>query len=517
MQLRPYQQKAVDDTLAGFEKFQRQLGVIPTGGGKTIVFSSLAKRFLPARTLILAHREELVDQAIEKLFKSTGIFAQKEKAEHSASLQSQVVVASVQTMQRRLKKWPQDHFGLVVADEAHHSIADSWQTVLTHFAPAKILGVTATPDRGDKKNLGRYYENISFEVHLFDLIHKGFLSPIHVQSIPLKIDLAGVRQTAGDYNETDISNALNPYMREIARAIRDEAAFRRTLVFLPLIATSKEFTRICNEEGLAAAHIDGYSEDRKEIQDRFRDGEFEVLNNAMLLTEGYDDPGIECVTILRPTRSRSLYSQMVGRGTRIFPRKENLLLLDFLWMHEKHSLIRPAHLIAESDEEAEEMTEETENAAQRGDGQQELDLEDIASEVRIQREKKLQEELAAKTKRKARVMNAIDFALSLHDNAAAEFEPQEKWEFGPLSEGQRGMLEKNGIDSDSVQCKGHAAKIIDLIYQRQSMGLCTPKQFKYLKQFGHPSPATATVEQASAFLDKRFRKPKERELEPVSH
>jgi hypothetical protein len=211
---------------------------------------------------------------------------------------------------------------------------------------------------------------------------------------------------------------------------------------------------------------------------------------------------------------------MVGRGTRIFPGKENLLLLDFLWMHEKHSLIRPAHLIAGSDEEAQEMTEASQQAAQRGDGQGELDLEDLVSEVREQRERKLQEELAAKAKRKARTMNAIDFALSLHDNAAAEFTPTEKWEFDRISEGQLGILEKNGIDTDSVHCKGHAAKIIDLIYQRQAMGLCTPKQFKYLKQFGHPSPATATFEQASAFLDKRFHKkpqPKEEKLEPVSH
>lgn len=506
LNLRPYQQKAHDDTMSGFELFDRQLGVLPTGGGKTIVFSHLAKSFLPKRTLILAHREELIDQAIDKLHSATGIYAEKEKADYTASLRADVVVASVQTMQRRLDKWPNNHFGLVVADEAHHAVSKSWQEVLLYFSGAKTLGVTATPDRADKRNLGSFFENIPFEISLFDLINQGYLCPISVKSIPLKIDLTGVRQTCGDFNETDLGNALEPYMRKIAEAIYDEATFRKVLVFLPLIATSQAFTAVCREMGLNAEHVDGYSPDRKEKLARFADGEIDVLCNAMLLTEGYDCPDISCIVVLRPTRSRPLYSQMCGRGTRIAEYKDDLLLLDFLWMHEKHSLIRPAHLVASCDEVAKEMTEAAEKAS--AGGQAELDLQDLESECRLQREQKLQEELALKARRKARTVDAMEFALSLHETALAEYQPTMPWEFQKPSEGQIEILARNAIDVSTVKSKGHAVKIIDLIITRQKLNLSTPKQIRLMRQFGHPNPETVTLEKATAFIGSRLGKRK---------
>lgn len=421
--LRPYQQQCVDAVLSGFGEFQKQLVVVPTGGGKTIVFSHLAKHFNEQgqRVLILAHRGELLQQAADKLHRSTGIFAQTEKAEMSASLQSDVVVASIQTMRgKRLAKWPQDHFGLVIVDEAHHALADSYQSVLQHFAPAKVLGVTATPDRGDKKNLGKYFQNIAFEISLFDLIHQGYLSRITVQSVPIEIDLKGIRTIAGDYNETDLSERIEPWLEQIAVAIREIAAFRRTLVFLPLCATSRKMAEILNSVGLVATHVDGQSEDRKEIARRFASGELDVVCNAMLWTEGFDDPGIDCVVVLRPTKSRALYSQMIGRGTRIAPAKSDLLLLDFLWLHEKHNLIRPAHLIASTDEQAQIMQKMIESG---GGKQMALELEGVASEAQAQREKKLQEELAAKAKRAAKTIDAMEFCLSLHVPDLGEFEP----------------------------------------------------------------------------------------------
>jgi superfamily II DNA or RNA helicase len=224
--LRPYQQECVDAVLSGFGEFQKQLAVAPTGSGKTVIFSHLANSFAgKGRVCILAHREELIDQAIEKLHRSTGIFADKEKAAYKASLQSDVVVASVQTLCRRLGKWPQDHFELVIVDEAHHALADSYQSVLQHFAGAKILGVTATPDRGDKKNLGKYFQNIAFEISLFDLIHQGYLSRISVQSIPIEIDLKGIRSTAGDFNESDVGERLEPWLMKIAEVDKAERRF----------------------------------------------------------------------------------------------------------------------------------------------------------------------------------------------------------------------------------------------------------------------------------------------------
>ena len=185
MGLRAYQMKARQDIHKGFEDFDRQLGVLPTGAGKTILFSRLAQDYQPQRTLILAHREELITQAVDKLRASTGIEAQVEMGEERASLDAPVVVASVQTLMRekRRERWPRDHFGLVVVDEAHHALADSYLNTLGHFHDhAKVLGVSATPDRGDKKNLGRYFENIACEVTLLDLVNQGWLSPIKVKT-----------------------------------------------------------------------------------------------------------------------------------------------------------------------------------------------------------------------------------------------------------------------------------------------------------------------------------------------
>jgi superfamily II DNA or RNA helicase len=482
--------------MSAFQTYDRTLAVLPTGGGKTVVFSKLAQ-LTDGKTLILAHRDELVDQAINKLHDSTGIFAQKEKAESKASLQSDVVVGSVQTMQgNRLARWPQNHFKLVVADEAHHAVSKSWQNTLNHFTSAKVLGVTATPDRGDKKNLGQYFQHVAYEISLFELINQGYLSRIAVKSVPLTIDLTKVRMSAGDYRAEDVGDALAPYLRSIARAIKEEAAYRRTLAFVPLRATSRAFVEILKEEGLKAEHIDGESPDRKEILKRFADSDFQVLSNAMLLTEGYDDPGIECVAILRPTKSRSLYSQMVGRGTRISDFKANLLLLDFLWLHEKHNLIRPAHLVATNDHEAHEITQ----AIQSGGKQEMFDLEGIASETQIKREEKLKNELAEKAKKKKREIDAMEWCMSLHVSAP----DSDTIGSEPPSVSQLKRLERNGFDLGTVTSKAHASAIIERLDTRWTMGLATPKQLHHLKRFGVSNAETITFEMASTILDARF-------------
>lgn len=505
MTLRPYQQETKDKVLEGFKTYRKQLVVFPTGGGKTILFSSLAQAMQPKRTLILAHREELVDQAIEKLRLSTGIFAQKEKANHKASLHAPVVVASVQTMAKRLGKWPSNHFALVVADESHHSVSDQWQRPLRHFDPhALVLGVTATPNRTDQKNLGNYFEHIASEIMLYDLIHQGYLSEIKVKSIPLQLDIRGVKSIAGDLDSCGLGDALEPYLGMIARAIADEAAFRKCLAFLPLVATSKKFVDACKSEGLRACHVDGESPDRKEILAAFSAGEYDLLSNAMLLTEGYDEPTVDCIIPLRPTKSSGLYSQMVGRGTRIHPAKQDLLLLDFLWLHEKHNLIHPAHLVAGDEELAEAMTEAMQAHSGGGSSQPILDLEDLMTETQAAREKKLQEELAAKAKKKARVVDAMEFCMSLGDAAASDYQPTQDWEFHQPTVNQLSRLSQAGVDVDSIKNKGHAQKIIDLILARQHLGLASPKQVRYLRQFGHPHPETATLAQASAYLDRAF-------------
>ena len=501
---RQYQSDCIAAIDAGFEDYSKQLLVLPTGGGKTCVFSWLAKarQEKGQRTLILAHREELIQQASDKLFNATAISGQIEKAENYAvvadDLHSHVVIASVQTLMRdkRLARWPHDYFSLVVIDEAHRALADSYQKILAHFdGNADVLGVTATPDRGDKKNLGSYFENIAYEIGLFDLIHQGFLSPISVRSIPLEIDLRGVKITAGDFDDAQLGHALEPYLDSIAAEIAKHAKHRKTLCFLPLIATSQKFVEACCKAGIRARHIDGNSPDRAEILAAYSRGEFDLLSNAVLLTEGYDEPTIDCVCVLRPTQSRALYSQMVGRGTRVCDFKSDLLLLDFLWQTEKHKLSRPAHLIAKSEDEADTITELSQ-AAPAIQSQSELGLEDLASKVQAERERRLREELKSNSRKSSRVISADQFAAAHDAFAVVEYSPTMRWESGVVSEQQAKYLKQAKIDLKSVRDKGHAKLLLDLHFRNQRLVLATPKQVHTLKRMGFANAETMTKQEA---------------------
>jgi len=501
--LRPYQIDAVESILNSFSDHDKNLAVMPTGSGKTIVFAEIANRLRPRKTLILAHREELIDQAVDKIRKVSGaVTIGIEKAERTANLTDDIVVASVQSMLRRPDKFPMSHFGLIVCDEAHHALSDSWQSVLDRFSSCWVLGVTATPDRGDKRDLGGYFDNIAYELGIFELIKSGYLSNISVQSVPINLDLRGkVRTTAGDFNSSDLDCALTPYLQQIADAMQEHCQDRKTLVFLPLIETSKRFTQILTDKGMNAEHIDGTSEDRKEILARFDKAKKpSVLCNAMLLTEGYDCPSVDCIVVLRPTRSRPLYAQMVGRGTRVDKGKKNLLLLDFLWMHERHALCRPSHLIAPTTDIAEDITRLSASAL----GQ--VDLISMMETATAQREETLRRELAKNANKKAKVIDISDYALSLHRLDLADFECSMRWHDEPVTTQQVELLFRFGIDTSSVRCRGQASALLDVIIKRSKMGLATPKQVKWLKRMGYNKPEEATFEQASRWLEQRWGK-----------
>lgn len=505
---RQYQSEAAAILPVKFDEFDRLLGIWPTGGGKTRLFSLEAKRRadLGERTLILAHRNELIDQAIDKLHAATGIVAQKEKAEFRASHDAPVVVASVQTMGRRFERWPKDHFPLIVCDEAHHSLSEQWQQPLRHFS-SQVLGVTATPHRGDKKNLGAVYEAIAFEERLFDwqredgtmrqgLVNAGYLAKIAVKSIPLSIDISNVTSEfdaisgGQDFSKQQLAMVLEPYLDEIAVAIRQYASFRRTLAFLPLIATSHKFVDACNRAGLRARHIDGESDDRADILGEFasENSSFDILSNAMLFGEGYDNPLIDCVIVLRATRSISLISQFYGRGTRLHPTKENLLLLDFLWLAGKFRVCRPAHLIARNEEEAEAITAAAGGGmalpAHVADGVESGDLQTLASGVIAQREEALRKRLEENRKRKANSMSAEEFALSHGDFALSEYEPTMAWESQAVTDGQARALKRAKIDLDTVSGKGHAEALLSRLYRDQPLKLASTSAVETMQKNG---------------------------------
>ncbi|MFT3992429.1 MAG: DEAD/DEAH box helicase [Luteolibacter sp.] len=500
MILRPYQIEAENATCKGFVEFDRQLVVIPTGGGKTILFAKLAERFhrkRNERTLILAHREELVNQAADKIMKATGLMAEVEKAERRASLSSSIVVASIQTLQNsRLDRWPADHFGLMVADEAHHALANQWQNVLTYFS-AKTLGVTATPDRGDKRALSGFFQNVAYECTVLDLIRDGFLSNITIQTIPLKIDLSTVRQVAGDLESGQLSDALLPYLKTIAQTLKTECKGRKILVFLPLIETSKKFVEECVAAGISARHVDGEMKNRAEVLAAYSRSEFELLSNAMLLTEGYDEPSVDCVVILRPTKSRALYAQMVGRGTRLSPGKKDLLLLDFLWLHQKHNLAKPSSLIAKSEKEEASINEVIAKA-------ESIDLLEADANAVLEREAVLARELARLKTKQRQALSIEEVAILLKDTKMSEYTPVMQWEGAPASPKQREVLAKFG-----VRCpisRGEASLLLDRLFSRSRSNLASIKQLLWLMKMGHPSPLTATGKEAKAFLDAKWGK-----------
>lgn len=501
MTLRPYQNAFVNGVARGFhEGFMRQLGVLPTGGGKTICFANIAQRFHEKRgerTLVLAHREELITQAADKIKQATGLEASIEKAGDHADRTAPVVVASIQTMQgARLESWNPDHFGLIVCDEAHHVLADQWQATLARFN-SRVLGVTATPDRGDKKNLATFFENLAYEIGILDLINQGFLAPVKIKAVPLRIDLADVKSTAGDYDSKALDAAIAPYLSQIARYIAENCQERRRIVtFLPLISTSQRFVEECQAVGIDARHIDGASPDRSEILNGFSAGKFRLLSNAMLLTEGWDEPGVDCLLVLRPTRSRPLYAQMVGRGTRLHPDKENLLLLDFLWMHERHNLARPASLVAKTKEEEQAITDKIFESDEK-------DLQEAQNDAAADREAALIREIAANAAKKERFITLEQVGAILKDRKIQEYEPVFGWERQAVTEKQRQVLDRFGLQ---CRTKGEASMVMNRLFDRSKAKLATVKQLQWLARYNYPNPEAATAAEAKAFLDERWAK-----------
>ena len=507
MELRPYQAEA---KAAVFEQWDKgafkTLLVLPTGCGKTIVFAKVAEDCVRQgyRVLILAHRGELLEQAADKIKKSTNLGCATEKAEQTClGSWFRITVGSVQSMQRekRLSQFSEDYFNVIIIDEAHHCISDGYQKVLQHFPSAKVLGVTATPDRGDMRNLGEFFESLAYEYTLPKAIREGYLSPIKAMTIPLQLDLSGVSIQSGDFKAGDIATALDPYLHQIADEMMKYCRDRKTVVFLPLVKTSQKFKEILNEKGFKAAEVNGESKDRAEVLETFDKGEYNVLCNSMLLTEGWDCPSVDCVIVLRPTKVRSLYSQMVGRGTRLCEGKSHLLLLDFLWHTERHELCHPADLICEKKEVARKMMENLEGTAGCP-----MDLEEAerkaSEDVIAEREESLAKQLQEMRTRKKKLVDPLQFEMSIQAEDLSGYVPAFGWEMAPPSDKQKQELEKRGILPDEIDNAGKANLILDRLHKRQEEGLTTPKQIRCLEKYGFQHVGTWTFEAGKNMIDR---------------
>lgn len=505
---RPYQHAAHDAVFAEWKERRSTLLEMATGTGKTVVFSMICQTIAKqgGRSLVLAHRDELIRQAVDKMHAATGLDCAVEKAdERGDGSMFPVVVASVQTLMRekRLARFHPGEFAAVVTDEAHHALAASYGRIFERFPGAKMLGVTATPDRGDKRSLGKVFDSIAFSYGLRQAVSEGNLARIKAQTVPLKIDMGKLVTKAGDYDENAIGDALEPYLARIADEVALRARDRKSLAFLPLRVTSRRFCDLMRERGIDARHVDGESEDRAEVLAWLKSPGPKVCCNAMLLTEGFDEPSIDCIIPLRVTKSRSLYAQIVGRGTRLFPGKESLLLLDFLWQTEQHDLCKPCHLVAQRAETMAAMTEIQEAKANGGCEQMDLlDLEKLANDEEARkRHEALAKALKDQERKKSRLVDPLMLGVMIGDADLADYEPVMKWEQAAATEGQLNALARFGINPESVTCKGQASRLMDKMIQRSRMHLASIGKIRILAKYGYDEIGAISDKEANRLMD----------------
>jgi superfamily II DNA or RNA helicase len=366
------------------------------------------------------------------------------------------------------------------------------------------------------------------------MIHAGWLVPITFKRLPIAIDLGAVKTSRKEYG-TDISSrsaadAITPYLDKIAESVREHAGFRRCLGFAPLVETSRKAAEACRNVGMIAEYIHGEDPMRGDKLKRFQSGEYDILWNADLLTEGYDDPGIGCIVNASPTQSVSKYWQMNGRGTRTVANvddyatpgerraaiaqshKPNLLILDFLYHN--HEVCTPANLIASTDEEAKQILESA--TAGKMHCEQELDLVVEGQKAELAREETLRKKLEANKQREAETMSAEEFAMRRGNFDLATYEPTMRWEMAGVSEDQAKYLKQAKIDPATVHGFGHASKLLDVVFSSKRARLASPKVVQLMKRMSfiareagiHDFENVTTAQQAAFFKAMNQRKKK---------
>lgn len=518
MALRPYQLNAVKAVHKEWDSGNKNtLVVMPTGTGKTIVFSQIVKDQVAKgeKVLILAHREELLKQAADKLKASSGMESALEKAANtSIGSGLDVVVGSVQTLRQksRLEKFSKDYFGTIIIDEAHHSAADSYKNILEYFNQAKVLGVTATPDRADMKSLSDVFDSLAFEYKLPEAINDGYLCKIRTKTIPLKVDISKVHTLAGDFNPNELGQALDLYLEAIADSIVKECKGRKTVIFTPLVRISQRLNGLLKNRGIDTIEVNGSSKDREKILKDFENGKYDAMTNAMLLTEGWDCPSVDCIICLRPTKSRSLYAQIVGRGTRLCKGKDNLLILDYLWLSGKHSLCHPSDIFCEDAEVAARTTKKLADYAATDcgglDGPDGTDLiqaiqeaqEEMENEKRQmmrrieEQEEAVRKRLAEQRQKRKGLVDPFQYMFSIESTAIRDYKPTFGWETKAPSKKAKDAIEGYGVDASNIESAGLASLILKELMKRWDSGMATPKQIRFLenRDFRHVGRWTKT-------------------------
>lgn len=505
--MRPYQREAREAVYAAWQDYRSTLLVLPTGTGKTYTAGEiLRERAQHGRILWLAHRSELLDQASQTLDQRIGLACELEKAEARASTYgglfgSSVVVASVQTLRgKRLARWPRNAFATIVVDEAHHAAARGYREILGHFNDAKVLGLTATPDRGDGVGLGAIFDSVAYEYDIRRAIREGFLKPIVQKTVECAdLDISDVKTVAGDLAQGELEKRLqlDAVLHQIAAPLVREAGDRPTIVFTAGVAQAHALVDVlAGYVGVGSAQaIDGSTptEIRAERIAGFKAGDIQFLVNCAVLTEGFDAPETACVAMARPTKSRALYAQCLGRGLRVpsaviegvdepearreaiaASRYPECLVLDFSGNAGRHRLVTPLDVLA-GRPLPEDVEKRAKELADKGKPSDEA-LAQAEAEA-IERERKAEE----RRRREAKIAAEVAYRAKKIDPFGICGDDR-----GPrATPGQMEYLRSLGVDVEKhVPSRNEATKLIDTIKDRRRKGMCTYKQAKLLSKHG---------------------------------
>ena len=548
MILRDYQLKCRKAVLEAFQESDSALIVAPTGCGKTVMFGDIIKCFFPKRAMIIAHRAELIWQAQERVKQVTGFGVDVEMGEYKANEthlsgkmanwfhgRPQVVVSTVQTHVAggdgggRMGKFNPMDFGLLIIDEAHHATSPSYIRIVDYYKTnpkLKVLGVTATPDRSDEEALGQVFETVAFDYEILDAIHDGWLvdidwRPVYIESL----DFSHMRTTAGDLNGADLAAEMEAEknLLGVADATMDLIGDMQTLVFTSSVEHARLLSSIFNryKAGCSSWVCGGTDkQERMTINSDFNAGKRQILCNCGTHTEGFDSPGVEAVVLARPTKSRSLCAQMIGRGTRPLPgvvdgheldtpelrrqsirnsAKTSCLIIDFVGNAGRHKLVTPLDVLGGkvSDRAITNAIAKAQKSGKPVRVAELLDEEELA--ILAEEKKKRELEEAA---RKARLTGKAKYSTSQADPFdILGISPVKTrgWDGNKqLTEKQRAFLKKSGVDPDTIDY-AKAKQLIGEMIGRFSKHLCTLGQARVLKRFGYSSDLT--FQEASATID----------------
>lgn len=316
---------------------------LPTGAGKTVIATFIIKALRKAnsrakKTLFVAHRQEILDQTAETLRRHLpGVNILVEQGERRSSDEADITVASVQSLVRRKDAYDPKLYGLIICDECHRALAPSWEEVIGYFfaessQDSLLLGMTATPRRSDGKSASEVFGEPAFEISRTDLEDLGYLVPMQYFTVQSDLALDRVKVTGGDFQVGALSKIMNaPEKRALAvKAWLEQGSDKRTIVFCAGVEHAACLAADFQSIGIQAEKIDGKTKERQELLRRFRAGELQVLTNYGVLTEGFDDPGVTCVLMARPTTSPLVYTQCVGRGLRCAPNKTACTVIDLV-------------------------------------------------------------------------------------------------------------------------------------------------------------------------------------------